>query len=92
MATVELVTERELQPLQSALTDIQKRVAAIEAVRGSEQIAYSRERAAEVASISVAELDKQIGRGALAAKKVGVRVLIPRDALLTWLNNLPCMG
>ncbi len=49
-------------------------------------IAYSRRDAAKVSGVSVAELDRHIAAGDIDVRRVGRRVVVPRVALLRWLD------
>lgn len=48
---------------------------------GIEKLLYTKREAAQLLSISVRSLDYLISTGQLAARRIGRRVLIPRDAL-----------
>lgn len=52
-------------------------------------VAYSREDAARAAGLSEDEIDRAVRTGQLKAKKRGRRVLIPADALRTFIDDLP---
>ena len=48
---------------------------------GPEKLLYTKREAAQLLSISVRSLDYLIFNGQLAARRIGRRVLVPRDAL-----------
>jgi excisionase family DNA binding protein len=53
------------------------------------RLAYTVQEAAEAASVGRTLIYEQIGKGLLAARKVGRRTLITADDLETWLARLP---
>ncbi len=51
------------------------------------KLAYTKEEAAHLLSISVRSVDYLIGSGDLKVRRVGRRVLIPRQSLLQFLRQ-----
>jgi excisionase family DNA binding protein len=91
-ATITLSIEHELTPIKTEVGDLKRRLDALETLRASETIAYSPAQAAALVGVSRRSVDTSIQHGNLVARKMGQRVLISRDSLLSWINSLPLAG
>lgn len=54
----------------------------ITSLAGSERLLYSREETAEILSLSVHTITRDVKRGRIEARRYGRRVLIPRSEIL----------
>lgn len=92
MAQFSIDFEGAIAPIMEAIRDTNKKIATIERIATSDAIAYSPSEVAAKLGVSRRVIDTSIKRGEIEARKFGRRVLIPRDSLLKWLNDLPLAG
>jgi len=56
-------------------------------MQDSKKLAYSRKEVAELLGIHLNSVDRYIKQGAIPARKLGSRWLIPASALRAWLEG-----